>query len=58
MKRLLTSLEKGDYSFQQNNPGWDILVEIRVDGGGKEEGEEVKRIAQEWECSFGNKVIH
>ena len=31
-------------------------MEIRVDGGGGEEGEEVKRIAKEWRCGFGTKV--
>ena len=56
LQRLLSSLERSDYSFVRNNPGWDLLVEIRVDGGGGEEGEEVKRIAKEWRCGFGNKV--
>ena len=54
--RLLRSLERSDYSFQQSNPGWEITVEIRVDGGGGAEGQEVKRIANDWSCSFGNKV--
>ena len=31
-------------------------MEIRVDGGGGAEGEEVKRIALEWSCGFGDKV--
>lgn len=31
-------------------------MEIRVDGGGGAEGQEVKRIANDWSCSFGNKV--
>ena len=56
LQRLLSSLERSDYSFVRNNPGWDLLVEIRVDGGGGEEGEEVKRIAEEWRCGFGTKV--
>ena len=34
LQRLLTSLERSDYTFKQNNPGWEILVAIRVDGGG------------------------
>ena len=56
LQRLLSSLERSDYSFVRNNPGWDMLVEIRVDGGGGEEGEKVKRIAKEWMCGFGTKV--
>ena len=34
--RLLKSLENSDYSFGHNNPTWDIILEIRVDGGGGE----------------------
>ena len=56
LQRLLSSLERSDYSFVRNNPWWDLLVEIRVDGGGGKEGEEVKRIAKEWSCGFGTKV--
>ena len=56
LQRLLSSLERSDYSFVRNNPGWNLLVEIRVDGGGGQEGEEVKRISKEWRCRFGIKV--
>ena len=54
--RLIRSLERSDYSFQDNNPYWDIMVEIRVDGGGGTEGKKVRKIAQEWSCVFGKKV--
>ena len=34
LSRLLDSLEAADYSFSHNNPGWRIILEIRIDGGG------------------------
>ena len=37
--RLLNSLENSDYTFHHNNPGWRLILEIRIDGGG---GTEVK----------------
>ena len=36
--RLLKSLENSDYSFGRNNPNWNIILEIRVDGGGEQVG--------------------
>ena len=36
--RLLKSLENSDYSFGHNNPSWNIILEIRVDGGGEKVG--------------------
>ena len=56
--RLLRSLETSDYTFVKNNPFWDILVEIRVDGGGGAEGEKVRAVAEEWSCDFLNKVLY
>ena len=58
LQRLLTSLERSDYNFVRNNPGWDLVVEIRVDGGGGKEGEKVVKIAKEWRCGFGRKVTN
>ena len=55
--RLISSLENSDYNFAKNNPSWELLVEVRVDGGGGKKGEEVKKIAGEWSCGFGSKVI-
>ena len=56
--RLISSLERSDYTFQGNNPGWDIKVQLRLDGGGGAEGEKVKQIAEDWNCSFGSKVCY
>ena len=33
--RLLNSLEKSEYNFVEENPNWKLLLEIRVDGGGR-----------------------
>ena len=32
--RLLNSLENSEYNFVEKNPNWQLLLEIRVDGGG------------------------
>ena len=56
--RLIRSLERSDYTFQGNNPGWDIMVQVRLDGGGGAEGEKVKQVAEDWNCSFGSKVCY
>ena len=45
--RLLRSLEAAHYTFPTNNPAWDIILEIRVDGGGGQQGDTVKNVARE-----------
>ena len=57
LRRLLASLDRSDYNFKRNNPGWNLIVEVKIDGGGGKEGEEVIRIARNWKCPFGKKVI-
>ena len=56
LSRLLRSLEKADYTFKENNFKWKIQVEIRIDGEGGKKGKEVKKVANQWTPSFGNKV--
>ena len=56
LSRLLCSLEKADYTFKENNFKWKIQVEIRIDGEGGKKGKEVKKVANQWTPSFGNKV--
>ena len=57
LQRLLNSLENSDYGFSKNNPNWDLVLEIRIDGGGEEEGEATKKIARDFKFSSGRKVI-
>ena len=45
--RLLRSLEAAHYTFPTNNPAWDIILEIRVDGGGGQQGHTVKNVARQ-----------
>ena len=33
LQRLLNSLEQSEYNFVEGNPNWQLLLEIRVDGG-------------------------
>ena len=47
LHRLLRSLEAAHYTFPTNNPAWDIILEIRVDGGGGQQGDTVKNVARE-----------
>ena len=56
LQRLIRSLDRSDYGFKQNNPNWETKVEIRVDGEGGEDGEKVKKIANNWQCLFATKV--
>ena len=30
LTRLLTSLQQADYTFTRNNPGWQLMLEIRL----------------------------
>ena len=57
LHRLLTSLEKSHYNFTENNPNWNIVLEIRVDGGGGEEGNWVKNVARNFKFSHGTKTL-
>ena len=50
--RLLRSLETSDYTFVKNNPFWDILVEIRVDGGGALEGKRLRQLLRNGLVTF------
>ena len=40
--RLLRSLENSDYTFSHNNPGWRLVLELRVDAGGHEVGADIQ----------------
>ena len=57
LARLLRSLEAAHYDFPQNNPGWEIRLEIRIDGGGGEEGDLVRNVARNFRFSHGSKRI-
>ena len=53
----MRSLEAAHYDFPQNNPGWEIRLEIRIDGGGGEEGDLVRNVARNFRFSHGTKRI-
>ena len=53
--RLLQSLEAAHYNFPQNNPGWRITLEIRIDGGG---GREVRYCNMNLSDILYNTVSH
>ena len=71
--RLLNSLEQSEYNFVEGNPNWQLLLEIRVDGGGGsecfttmfsktivgggEEGATVEHLANTFNFSHGRKVL-
>jgi len=57
LRRLLDSLERSDYYFVNGNPNWTILLEIKVDGGGGEEGARVEHLADTYNFSHGGKVV-
>lgn len=58
LARLLRSLEAAHYDFPRNNPGWDIILEIRrIDGGGGEDGNLVRNVARNFRFSHGTKKI-
>ena len=56
LERLLASIEATDFGFAEDNPGWEILLEVRVDGGGGEEGRKVEQVASNFEFTHGDKV--
>ena len=51
-------LQEADYSFQHNNPGWRIILDIRIDRGGGEAGAAVRRIARNFNFTHGSKHVH
>ena len=55
--RLLKSLQNSDYSFAHNNPGWRLILEIRIDGGGGAEGKLARKIAETFQFSSGEKIV-
>ena len=57
LQRLLDSIENSDYNFTRNNPNWNLVLEIRVDGGGGEDGENVKQIAKDFRFSYGTNIV-
>jgi len=57
LQRLLISLDSTDFSFKKNNPGWQVELEIHVDGGGGIAGEEVARLAHHWTWKHGKKKV-
>ena len=57
VQRLLDSNENSDYNFTRNNPNWNLVLEIRVDGGGGEDGENVKQLAKDFRFSYGTKIV-
>ena len=57
LQRMLHSLEMADYKFKRNNPGWKLMLEIHVDGGGGLEGQRVKEVASQFEFSYGSKIV-
>ena len=46
-----------DYKFKSNNPGWELVLEVHIDGGGGVEGEKVKKVAKQFEFSYGLKIV-
>ena len=54
--RLLRSLEAADYDFYEDNPSWDLVLEIHIDGGGEEKGDRVRRLSRDFKWSHGDKV--
>ena len=56
--RLLKSLENSHYNFSENNPRWRLILEIRIDGGGGEDGRLVENVARNFRFSHGEKIIH
>lgn len=56
MLRLLNSLDAASYSFH-NNPGWDLVLEVRVDGGGGEQGEAASKAAKQFVFRHGRKFV-
>ena len=72
LQRLLQSLDRTDFTFSKNNPQWQVLdysqgtqilpfflkveLELHVDGGGGEAGDEVVRMANNWIFKHGKKV--
>ena len=57
LQRLLDSIENSDYNFTRNNPGWELVLEIRVDGEGGDEGTIAKQVARDFQFSHGSKVM-
>lgn len=55
--RLLNSLEQTEFNFVEGNPHWQLLLEIRVDGGGGAEGASVEHLANTFNFSHGRKVV-
>ena len=52
LTRLLSSLERSYYHH-----GWNIILEIHIDGGGGENGDKVRDVAAAFDFSHGEKVI-
>jgi len=57
LHRLLRSLEDSHYNFPKNNPNWNVVLEIRVDGGGGDEGRLVQNVARNFKFSHGIKSV-
>ena len=59
LTRLLTSLENTFYQWEGStqDPGWEVVLEIHVDGGGGEEGGAVRDIARNFQFSHGEKIL-
>lgn len=57
LTRLLSSLENSDFYFQEDNPGWDVVLEIHIDGGGGELGDQVRDVARMFDFSHGEKLV-
>ena len=53
--RLLQSLEAAEYYYEES-PDWVVELEIHRDGGGGEEGEQTRKVAEMFNFTHGNKV--
>ena len=56
VSRLLKSINEADYDFEEN-PNWRLILEIRIDVGGGQDGEAVQTLAKKFKFDHGWKEV-
>ena len=56
LARLLDSVTATHWDWPAS-PDWDIVIDFQVDGGGGEQGEEVRRLVENFTFPVGRKVV-